>query len=41
MYDSTGKRMASQVTSGRDYSAQEPHPEIITEVPTFDAPEEN
>lgn len=35
MYDSTGKRIVSQVTSGRDYSAQEAHPQIITEVPEF------
>jgi hypothetical protein len=34
MYDTNGKRMASQVTSTRDYSAQEPHPDIITQVPS-------
>lgn len=34
MYDTDGKRMASQVTSQRDYSAQEAHPDIITEVPS-------
>ena len=34
MYDTNGKRMASQVTSQRDYSAQKPNPEIITQVPS-------
>ena len=34
MIDTTGKRMASQVTSGRDYSQQGPHPDIVTRVPS-------
>lgn len=36
MYDATGKRMTSQVTSGRDYSAQGAHPDLITEIPEFE-----
>lgn len=34
MYDTNGKLMASQVTSRRDYSAQTPHHDIITQVPS-------
>ena len=34
MYDTNGKRVASQVTSQRDYTQQEAHPDIVTTVPS-------